>query len=67
MTGTTHADLIRAGSAVYSHSRWYGVHRAMQAGATDWEIALALRMSISATRERMDRIRATERELAEGR
>ncbi|MFK0132355.1 hypothetical protein ACIQRZ_18620 [Streptomyces rubiginosohelvolus] len=59
-------DLIRAGSAVYSHSRWWGVHRAMQAGATDWEIAFALRMSISETRERMDRIRADERELAEG-
>ncbi|MFD4595643.1 hypothetical protein [Streptomyces rubiginosohelvolus] len=59
-------DLIRAGSAVYSDSRWYGVHRAMRAGATDCEIALALRMSISETRERIDRICARERELAEG-
>ncbi|MGW8985063.1 hypothetical protein ACWGQ9_20655 [Streptomyces parvus] len=58
-------DLIKVGSTVYSDSRWYGVHRAMQAGATDWEIALALRMSISATRERIDRIRESEREFAE--
>ncbi|MEW2217602.1 hypothetical protein [Streptomyces globisporus] len=63
-------DLIRAGSAVYHEARWYGVQRAMRARASDWEIALALGMSISATRERIDRIRTRERELgpdAEGR
>ncbi|MEU5971872.1 hypothetical protein [Streptomyces globisporus] len=63
-------DLIRAGSAVYHDARWYGVQRAVRAGASDWEIALALGMSISETRERIDRIRTRERELdpgAEGR
>ncbi len=59
-------DLIRAGSAVYHEARWYGVQRAMRAGASDWEIALALGMSISETRERMDRIRTRERELGPG-
>ncbi len=35
-------------------------------GATDWESALAFRMPISATWERIDRIRSRERQLAEG-
>ncbi|WP_097983006.1 hypothetical protein [Streptomyces sp. f150] len=60
-------DLIKASSTVYHDARWYGVHRAMRAGATDWEIAMALGMSITETRHRIDRIRERDRELAEGR
>ncbi|MFG2768135.1 hypothetical protein [Streptomyces rubiginosohelvolus] len=59
-------DLIKAGSTVYHDARWYGVQRAMRAGASDWEIALALGSSISDSRWLLDRIRMRERELGPG-